>query len=86
MTNHCQRCSTTKYLQWHHVDPTTKSFEIWKARKLKKSPEEVEAEKAKCVRLCRDCHQVLHADHLYGDVISTSGTWEEARSDIKRHC
>lgn len=64
----CERCGSKYRLQWHHVDPTTKLFNISAARRLRKTPKETEAERAKCVLLCHLCHQVIHSDHLWGGI------------------
>lgn len=53
----CRDCEGTEALELHHVDPATKvSHRIWSWRKERR-----EAELAKCVVLCRDCHD------CYGD-------------------
>jgi len=45
-------------LDWHHLDPATKVFDIGKA--MSHSRAAVEEEIAKCVVLCRGCHVVAH--------------------------
>ena len=44
------------------MDPRTKCFNIG-GPLYRTTPEEVEAEKRKCIRLCRYCHQVIHVDY-----------------------
>ena len=59
----CSRCGYDKCnaaLEFHHVDESTKSFEIsgshsrsWKA---------IENELDKCIMVCANCHRELHAE------------------------
>ena len=65
----CRRCGSTHKLEWHHIDPRTKEFDIGAARRLGKTKAQAAEERKKCVLLCRNCHQVLHADWTWGDVI-----------------
>ena len=46
----------------HHLNPETKEFEI--ARIGYYSTERFKRELAKCVCLCRNCHDKLHAGHI----------------------
>jgi hypothetical protein len=48
-----QRCDAA--LQFHHLDPKTKSFPL-SLRGLTRSIEQRRAEAAKCVLLCANCH------------------------------
>ncbi len=50
----CARCGSTSDLQFDHVDPEQKSFEI--SSKLTLS-DEVKAELDKCQLLCASCHK-----------------------------
>lgn len=58
----CARCGSKLRLQWHHMDPSTKCFNIG-GPLYRTTPEEIQAEKDKCIRLCRYCHQVIHVDY-----------------------
>lgn len=51
----CARCGTTDDLQFDHVDPSTKTFEI-SGRKLDGPWDDLLAEVAKCQLLCEPCH------------------------------
>lgn len=58
----CARCSyntTVKALDFHHIDPTQKSFTISQIinKDLSLQLEEIK----KCVLLCANCHRELHA-------------------------
>ncbi len=67
-TKRCVRCGETaaECLHFHHLDPTTKKFEVsvgvgqgW-SRKL------ISAEMAKCIVLCANCHLIHHWDERHG--------------------
>lgn len=68
----CQRCGYNRSmaaLDWHHVDPSQKRF-----RDLRKQPDEVvEAELAKCVLICSNCHREHHAGIWRYEEIGTDG-------------
>lgn len=58
----CQKCGYDKCrnaLEFHHLDPSKKDFEI--SRKYNKSWEAVKAEIAKCILVCANCHREIHA-------------------------
>ncbi len=54
----CIRCGTTEDLDFHHRDPTEKSFTL--AQGWSCSQATWDAEVAKCVLLCEDCHMGHH--------------------------
>jgi AcrR family transcriptional regulator len=54
----CRLCGYARYagaLQFHHVDPTAKTFAL-SSRGLARSLAKARAEVAKCVLLCANCH------------------------------
>lgn len=53
----CNYSKCMKALDFHHVDPSTKLFEI-SDHKLK--VKEIAIEAKKCVLLCSNCHRELH--------------------------
>lgn len=60
----CLKCgeSHPACLDYHHLDPTTKKFQIgmgWRSRPW----EDVLSEIAKCELLCSNCHRKLHWKH-----------------------
>lgn len=61
----CLKCGEArKYLiQYHHIDPATKAFQI--GTNVKRPDDVVMAEVAKCVCLCANCHKEFH--HFYGN-------------------
>jgi transposase len=57
----CALCGYARHsaaLQFHHVDPATKSFGLG-VRGITRSMEKLRAEAAKCVPLCANCHAEL---------------------------
>jgi len=58
----CSNCSYDKCiaaLEFHHVDPTQKDFNI--SRYYKKDfTDELKAELDKCILICANCHRELH--------------------------
>ena len=59
----CVLCGYNKYLgalDFHHLDPTQKGFEI-STRGLTRSWEKIRKELDKCVLVCANCHRELHA-------------------------
>jgi len=64
----CQECGYHKCndaLEFHHLDPTQKDFEI-SGRGMSRSWEKVEKELDKCVMLCANCHREAHASIIGG--------------------
>jgi predicted transcriptional regulator len=60
----CQACGFDKYdgaLEFHHVDPSQKDNKMGKMAGSSNSPK-VQAELAKCVLLCSNCHKMVHAN------------------------
>lgn len=62
-TGGCRICGEADFvcLSFHHLDPTTKRFDISRARSQGYSLKAITAELAKCVCLCENCHRKLHA-------------------------
>lgn len=56
----CVKCGSTENLEWDHIDPATKVFNI--ADSYLRSTEAIEAELKKCQRLCQSCH-IDKGDH-----------------------
>ena len=58
----CECCGYDKYygaLQWHHLDPSQKEFQIGSNRG--KNIDELRAEVSKCQLLCANCRSEAHA-------------------------
>lgn len=58
----CFICGYSKYtgaLEFHHIDPSTKSFSIG-GNGAGKNLNEILKELAKCVLLCSNCHREVH--------------------------
>jgi transposase-like protein len=59
----CRRCGFADYegaLQFHHLDPTTKAFQVG-GRGLTRSLDQLRREASKCVLLCANCHAMVEA-------------------------
>jgi transposase len=59
----CVMCGHDEYvgaLQFHHVDPSAKSFGL-SSRGITRSLEALRAEASKCVLLCANCHAAVEA-------------------------
>jgi Zn finger protein HypA/HybF involved in hydrogenase expression len=56
----CQKCGDTRpyVLDFHHLDPSTKLFDLGDASK--KGIKAIEEELKKCITLCRNCHSEFH--------------------------
>lgn len=61
---HCERCGYDKcpsILEFHHIDPATKSFEMGDYKYFTIRPmEEYYKEADKCKLLCPNCHIEIH--------------------------
>lgn len=58
----CERCgyhTCRAALQWHHLDPSQKEFQIGHRRGL--NIEQLRSEVSKCQLLCANCHCEVHA-------------------------
>lgn len=51
-------------LSAHHIDSSTKSFNVSRAFSLRLSNDLLEKELAKCACLCESCHRLVHANDL----------------------
>jgi Zn finger protein HypA/HybF involved in hydrogenase expression len=56
----CRKCGDVRpyVLDFHHLDPSTKSFDLGDASK--KGIKTIEEELKKCITLCRNCHSEFH--------------------------
>ena len=56
----CRKCNETRIhvLDFHHVDPNEKDFDIGSASKY--STKKLKVELEKCIILCRNCHADFH--------------------------
>ncbi len=61
----CQICFYNKCqnsLNFHHIDPSTKCFDVSDATCRKNIPDELlEKELKKCILICANCHNEIHA-------------------------
>ena len=57
---YCVRCGSTERLEFDHIDPTTKSFEL--GSDWTRAWDDLVAEARKCQLLCRPCHVAKGAE------------------------
>lgn len=59
----CESCGESRIpcLDFDHIDPKTKSFNVSQGFRLNKSWEEILIESQKCTILCANCHRVKTA-------------------------
>ena len=59
----CRSCGNLdpSIIQWHHVDPETKEFDVWQTAWAE---EKFWNEILKCVPLCANCHVKIHREEL----------------------
>jgi hypothetical protein len=70
----CVLCSYARHsaaLQFHHLDPATKSFGLG-VRGITRSIARLREEAAKCVLLCANCHAELEAGAVELPVMSAA--------------
>jgi len=58
----CSSCGYTYHthapFDWHHIDPSTKEYEV--SSMVRHTEERIINELDKCVLLCSNCHRILH--------------------------
>ena len=64
----CCKCGIRDFrvLEFHHIDPDTKEFNVSNFYHHQFSIEKTEAEIKKCDVICANCHRVLHYVHRNG--------------------
>ncbi|MEI8232900.1 MAG: HNH endonuclease signature motif containing protein [bacterium] len=70
----CQVCGYSRCLialDFHHLDSTTKQFEL-SQRDLTRSWDKILVEAKKCILVCSNCHREIHAGMMQlGDIITS---------------
>lgn len=58
----CNVCSENRYwvLEWHHLDPNQKDFNIGNVVNSGYSIETIKKEIEKCICVCANCHRDIH--------------------------
>lgn len=77
----CERCGYCKSvwaLDFHHIDPVTKNFNLGSA--FSRSWEVIKAELDKCILLCANCHREEH--HSQSTQTEVSKFWEPRKPSI----
>ena len=95
MGNKCCVCGFNSYieaLEFHHVDPDSKSFNLSSGGLMKILPAQL-SELKKCVLVCANCHRGLHYNHIqlpndwqkfYNEEIAQNKLDEYENSKIKK--
>jgi 5-methylcytosine-specific restriction endonuclease McrA len=62
MKSKCLSCgfSNPIALQFHHINPSTKEFDLSHAHLTGRSIKNIQKEIDKCIVLCANCHFILH--------------------------
>jgi hypothetical protein len=63
----CTRCgydSNVAALTWHHLDPSTKSFQLDIRSLSNRTEDSIRRELVKCVLVCANCHAEIHSPLL----------------------
>lgn len=84
--NCCSKCGFSngkRSLAFHHMDPSTKLFELTPRNMDSHSWEIVLAESAKCILLCHNCHFILHEDLKLEPVSDKNKTKQKKCRDVK---
>ena len=66
----CERCGYDRYpevMEFHHLDPDEKDFEI--SQKANWAYEKLLVEVEKCMMVCPTCHRELHIEERQGNTI-----------------
>jgi hypothetical protein len=70
----CEKCGYNKSLralQFHHVDPTQKDFNIGGVTTMNES---VKNELDKCILVCANCHSEIHDNNMVSLVVAAGWT------------
>lgn len=73
----CVECGTTDQLEFDHIDPNEKSFNIKENATI--SNPEVYEELKKCQLLCKDCHEEKTAKENFGFTHGTQYGWMKVK-------
>lgn len=67
----CSICPETAAcaIDFHHIDPSTKSFSLSRQEASHRNWDELCAELRKCTGLCANCHRKLHAGVIDGSFL-----------------
>lgn len=61
----CEICGYNKFegaLEFHHLNPKEKDFNISSIRQLSKFTEKIKTELDKCILVCANCHREIHGN------------------------
>lgn len=63
----CEKCGYSKNisaLEFHHIDPSTKEFNLDERHLSNTTIEKILKESDKCILVCSNCHKEIHYPHL----------------------
>lgn len=68
--NECNFCGfdNSNALSYHHIDPSTKNFNVGRAIILNYKLQRIVNESKKCVLLCGNCHQEYHSQRFHQNI------------------
>lgn len=72
----CERCGYKEHiaaLEFHHIDPDNKDFNI--GNHMNKNWEFVKKELDKCVLLCSNCHRIEHSKYEETSSLVREANW-----------
>ena len=79
----CRLREPVDALEFHHLDPRTKEFGI-STEGIPRRWDKIEAELAKCVLLCANCHREVHAG--VRRLSEADGPYETATDPLHKRC
>lgn len=76
-TERCTHCGLRdpRRLEFHHVDPMTKAFNVGVGVGQNRSRESIFAEMEKCVLVCFECHRAIHHSEIDATTLPRFDPW-----------
>ena len=87
MGGKCSLCGYDKNyaaLEFHHVDPSQKGFQLDARHLSNTSMEEVIKESEKCILVCSNCHKEIHYPNLQTSIVEEMDTKKKSILEPKR--
>lgn len=83
----CEKCGYNKSnraLNFHHLDPTKKEFQI--SSRLNGAMAELKVEADKCLLLCANCHMEVHEQLELDNKLPSAKIWNEKKPTESARC